>query len=241
MPDVCVCALLYGNDAHCEKLSRRLLNDEFVELGRYADTRIGMNAVSDNTRIAVENFTYTRHEATQPAVIVDCPENIHKYPMMRRLFNARPITAPIVMWFDDDSCIVPGTNVRQWLDRITQQLTAYAMIGSVYLQGYSGGQRDWIRVQPWYMGVEPARCLQYVAGGWWAARTDALAQLNWPPDGLKNRGGDMMLGEAMRQRGFSVGHFRDNLWISANDAGVESKSPRRGGNEVPIGVDYVPV
>lgn len=241
MSRVCVCALLYGNDSHCEKLGNRLLNDEFVELGRYADVRIGMNAVSDNTRLAVKNFVNKRQINEQSVIVVDCPENINKYPMMRRLFDARPILAPLTMWFDDDSCIVPGTAVNTWLDRVTRQLTTYAMIGSVYMQSYSGGQREWIKAQPWYKGTEPARCLQYVAGGWWAARTEVLLQLNWPPAELKNRGGDMMLGEALRQQGFPIGHFRDNLWISANEDGVESKSPRRGGSEIPIGVDYATI
>lgn len=234
MHDICVCALCYGNDSHCENLARRLFNAEFIELGRYADVRIGLNAVGDATRDIVDAV----RTKLPTAVIIDCPENINKYPMMRRLFDARPISAPHTMWFDDDSCIVSGTNVPEWLGRIQKQLSTYAIVGSVYLQGYVGGQRDWIKSQPWYRGLEPARCLQYVAGGWWAAQTQALRDLNWPVLGLKNRGGDVMLGEAMRQANLFVGHFRDNLWISANESGVESKSPRRGGAELPVGVDY---
>lgn len=235
MHEICVCVLCYGSDSHCENLARRLFNAEFIELGRYADVRIGLNSVGAATRDIVSGVV----DKIPDTVVIDCPENINKHPMMRRLFNYRPISAPLTMWFDDDSCIVPGTPVREWLNRIQKQLGTYAIIGSVYLQGYVGGQRDWIKSQPWYKGLEPARCLQYVAGGWWTAQTNTLRELDWPPAGLKNRGGDVMLGEAMRQRNLLVGHFRDNLWISANDSGVESKSPRRGGNEVPIGVDYV--
>ena len=236
MEEVCVCALFYGDDAHCENLAHRLLNAKFIELGQYADLRIGLNSVGDATRQIVSGVV----KKFPDTVVVDCAENIHKYPMMRRLFDARPIVAPLTMWFDDDSCIVPETNIKEWLNRIGKQLNTYAIVGSIYLQGYTGGQRDWIKAQTWYMGVEPGRCLQYAAGGWWAAKTAALQEINWPPPGLKNRGGDIMLGEAMRQRGFLIGHFRDNLWISANSSGVELKSPRRGGAELPVGVAYVP-
>ena len=236
MTKVCVCALLYGNDSHCENLALRLLNKEFIELGKYADLRIGLNAVGAATRQIVSGVV----EKLPDTLVIDSPENIHKYPMMRRLFDARPIGAPLTMWFDDDSCIVPETNIDEWLNRISKQLNTYAIVGSVYLHGYTGGQRDWIKAQSWYRSKAPTRCLNYVAGGWWTAQTNVLHELNWPPAGLKNRGGDIMLGEAMRQNNFLIGHFRDNLWISANASGVESKSPRRGGTEVPAGVDYVP-
>jgi hypothetical protein len=236
MEDVCVCALLYGGDHHCENLARRLLNDEFIALGQYADIRIGLNAVGAETRKLVSGVV----EKFPNTVVIDCPENINKHPMMRRLFDARPIGAPLTMWFDDDSCLVPGTNVHEWLARVQKQLGTYALIGSVYHQGYLGGQVDWIKAQDWYSGLEPARCLQFVAGGWWCARTDALRRLNWPSAGIKNRGGDMMLSEAMRQHHLLIGHFRDNLWISANEFGVEAKSPRRAASELPVGVDYVP-
>lgn len=235
MAEVCVCALLFGNDRHCESLAERLLNAEFIELGKYADLRIGLNAVSDRTRSIVSGVV----EKLPGTLVIDCPENIHKHPMMRRLFDARALDSPLTMWFDDDSCIVPGTDIRAWLPRIQRQLTTYAMVGSVYLHSYTGGQRDWVKTQPWYLGLEPGLCLQYIAGGWWTINTSALLSIDWPPANLKNRGGDVMLSEALRQRKLLIGHFRDNVWISANSSGVESKAPRRGGGEVPAGVDYV--
>lgn len=235
MSEVCVCTLLYGSDRHCEALAARLLNDEFIELGRHADVRIGLNAVSDNTRQIVSGAV----DRLSDAIVIDCPENINKHPMMRRLFLARPIAAPLTMWFDDDSCIVPGTHVRSWLSRIQKQLGTYALVGSVYFQGLVGGQRDWIKAQPWYRGLEPERGLKYVAGGWWTAKTEVLQQIDWPPPDCKNRGGDVMLGEALRQQRLAIGHFRDNLWISANESGVESAAPRRAGGEIPVGADFV--
>jgi hypothetical protein len=51
-----------------------------------------------------------------------------------------------------------------------------------------------------------------------------------------------MTGELLRQHDMRLGHFRDNLWINANEYGVESQSIRRGKAGAPIGYDYpVPV
>lgn len=49
-----------------------------------------------------------------------------------------------------------------------------------------------------------------------------------------------MLGALCEQHGLALTHFRDGVWINANAQGIESKSPRRGFNEKPIGYDYRP-
>lgn len=234
-PDLCVCALLYSADEYSVKLASRLLNAEFVQLGLRADVRLGLNGVGDKTREIVSGVV---NEYLPHTVLIDAVQNIGKYPMMRQLFAARQITAPLTMWFDDDSCIVPGTDISSWLERIKKQLTAFAMLGSVYQQRFVGNQLAWIRAQPWYRGLAPQPYAKFVTGGWWVIRTPVLQELQWPPDNLTHRGGDVMLGEALRQRGLRVGHFRDGLWINANEHGVEAKSPRRSPAEAAVGVDY---
>lgn len=231
-PRVCLCGLFYGADTYSSWLAPRLLNAEFIQLGEVADIRLGLNAVADVTRDLIQLGTAN---IFSDAVVIDEPDNIGKYPMMRQLFNSRPITAPITMWFDDDSCLVPGTDISAWLDRIEKQLTEFAAIGSVYQQRFVGDQIDWIKLQPWYCGLPVPPYAKFISGGWWAIRTDVLQQLNWPPENIKQRGGDVMLGEALRQNGFKIGHFRDGLWINANEDGVEAKAPRRRGIETVAG------
>jgi len=235
-PELSVCVLLYGSDDYCFRLAQRVVNSALQRLGTVTpDFRFGLNAVGDATRDYVQNVVY-RHFPN--ALVVDCPENIHKYPMMRRLLYGRPLESALTMWFDDDSCIIDTTDVTAWLARVRQQMHAYAMLGSVYKERFVGNQVDWIKNQPWYNDKEPGAYTQFAAGGWWVIRTSVLLQFDWPPPELKHRGGDIMLGELLRQHNLQLGHFRDGVWINANEEGVESQSTRRGAAELPIGYDY---
>lgn len=238
-PEFCVCILTYGDDDQCFKLAQRVLNEPMCELaGHLVEFRIGMNAVGQRTYDFVMGIAESQLSKSFPAVIVRSAENSFKYPVMRKLFNVQPLTAPITIWFDDDSCIVPGTDVVKWLQRIKQQLSRSAMIGSVYKQRLVENQMRWIEKQPWYKGKPPQNYVNFITGGWWAIQTDVIKQFDWPIKELKHRGGDVMLGELCRQNDLLIGHFRDGLWINANDQGVESKSPRRGYDESPIGTHF---
>jgi hypothetical protein len=235
-PELCVCVLLYGSDDYCYRMAERVINAPLKELGaRNCDFRFGLNAVSDKTRDLVLEAVAVNFSG---AVVVDCPENIFKYPMMRRLLAARPLLAPITMWFDDDSCIVPGVDTAVWLARIQQQMQACAMLGSIYRERFIGSQAEWVKAQPWYNGKPTGPYTQFAAGGWWAIRTAVLTQFNWPAAVFRHRGGDIMLGELLRQHDLPLGHFRDNLWINANEYGVEAKSVSRGQKELPIGYNH---
>lgn len=235
-PELSVCVLLYGSDDYCFRLAQRVINSALKRLGaKTPDFRFGLNAVGDATReyVAQAVFDYFPN-----ALVVDCPENIYKYPMMRRLLYDRPLESELTMWFDDDSCIVEQTNVDDWFARIQQQMHAYTMLGSVYRERFVGNQVEWIKHQPWYNNKEPGAYTQFAAGGWWVIRTGTLLQFDWPPAELKHRGGDVMLGELLRQHSLQLGHFRDGVWINANEIGVESQSTRRGDDELPIGYYY---
>lgn len=233
--DFCICALLYGADSTCTQLAHRLLNAPMRQLSALgAEFRLGLNAVGEETRDIVAEFASMSDRVT----IVDSPENIYKYPMMRRLFYQEPLLTPHLMWFDDDSCIVEDADVEAWIARVRQQLTAATLIGSIYKQRLIGRQADWIKAQWWYTGKPIRSVISFATGGWWAARTLDLMRFNWPLPEIKHRGGDVMLGELCYQNDLKLGHFRDSLWINANSSGVESKSPRRGYDERPVGADY---
>lgn len=236
--EVCVCVLFYGDDDYCHHLARRVLNTPMRELAAHyaVDFRFGFNAVGTATRQYVHDQIAQHFSG---ASVVDCPENIFKYPMMRRLFTARPLTAPVVMWFDDNSCILEGTDVGHWLGRILKQLSACTLLGSVYTQGLVGNQAAWIKAQPWYAGKEPVPYVKHVADAWWAMRTEPLLRFDWPPPAVKHHGGDLMLGELCRQQDFSLCHFRDGVLINGNASGVEGATRRRGFDAPPIGFDYI--
>ncbi len=236
--DACVCVLFYGADEACFKLAQRVLNEPMRQLAREnVEFRFGCNAVSAATRA----FVRDQISAFFPhAVLVDSAVNTHKYPMMRRLFASRPIRAPITIWFDDDSCFAPDTDPTKWLPRVKKQLESHAMLGSIYRTRLTGKQADWIKAQPWYNGKEPQAYVQHPLCSWWAAQSAVLQRFDWPPQSFKHRGVDTMFGELCRQHDLAICHFRDGVWINANDAGLEFAGSKRGLQEAPIGFEYQP-
>ena len=233
---LCVCVLFYGEDDVALPLAQRVLNGPMRELARHnVEFRFGFNAVGKETRAYVqESIAQVFHAAT----CVEPEQNIFKYPMMRRLFYDRPLTAPLTMWFDDDSCLAPDCNVDSWLPRVTRLLETYAMIGSLYRQRLLGNQAEWIKHQSWATGKPVSPYVKFITGGWWTIQTNVLQRFNWPVPEIRHRGGDVMLGALCDQQSLPIAHFRDKVWINANTAGVESKSPRRGFDEKPVGFFY---
>ncbi|NDD53139.1 hypothetical protein EBZ39_04530 [bacterium] len=235
--DLCVCILFYGADDYCCQLARRILNRPMHELGESnVEFRFGFNAVGDATREAAAAFTDVSDYAVP--VVVDSETNIYKYPMMRRLFYDKPLTAPLTMWFDDNSYIDPDVDTETWLSRILAHMDYCSVIGSVYTQGLLGNQGEWIKAQPWFNGKPPVPYVKYAAGGWWVARTEVLQMFDWPSPKIRHYGGDVMFGELLRQHDLQLCHFRDNVMIQANASGVESVAQRRGFDAPPVGFDY---
>lgn len=231
----CVCVLFYGSDDYCYRLAQRVLNSPMRQLAQHnIEFRFGCNAVGQDTRALIERAT----EVFQPTLVIDSRQNIHKYPLMRRLFYDIPMTAPITIWFDDDSCLAPDNKPELWLPRLQKQLASHVMVGSLYKARLIGNQPEWIKAQPWYNGKEPQPYVQFASGSWWAIRTSVLQQFDWPAPGFKHRGVDVMLGELCRQQDLPVCHFRDYVWINANDSGLESAASKRGQHENPIGCEY---
>lgn len=237
-PDLCVCVLFYGSDEQCLPLAQRVLNAPLRALaGHNVEFRLGFNAVGPQTRAYVRSVV---DSGFKDVLWVESDQNIFKYPMMRRLLHEKPLRAPLTMWFDDDSCLAPNCNVATWLPRVRKLMDVYTMIGSVYRHRLLGNQELWIKSQWWYNNRPIPQYVKFVTGGWWTIQSSVLLRYDWPIAGLQHRGGDVMLGALLAQQDFAFNHFRDQVWINANAQGVESKAPRRGHNEMPIGVDYQP-
>lgn len=235
--DLCVCVLFYGKDDHCFRLAQRVLNAPMRQLAKQnVEFRFGFNAVSDRTRAFVQEAIAQDFPG---ALWCEYEENIFKYPMMRRMFHERPLRAPLTMWFDDDSCLAPNNRPDAWFQRIQQMLENHAMVGSLYRQRLVGNQEAWIKDQWWYNNKPVEPYVKFCTGGWWTIKTDVLLRFDWPLPALKHRGGDVMLGALCYQNDLPIAHFRDGVWINANEQGVESKSPRRGFDEKPIGANYI--
>jgi hypothetical protein len=234
----CICVLFYGSDDYCFNLARRVLNEPMRRLAEQYDIdfRFALNDVGARTK----QFVLWQSSLFFPsAVIFESPTASLKYPVMRKLLAHRPIAAPFVIWFDDDSCLAPDNDPEKWFLRISAQMASCAVAGSVRRARLVGNQVQWIKAQDWYNGKEPQPYVTFVSGSWWAASTDVLLRFDWPPENLRQRGGDVMFGELCRQHDLAIAHFRDGVWINANDAGLEAAAPRRKSDEQPVGSDYV--
>jgi GT2 family glycosyltransferase len=231
-----VCVLCYG--PHPE-LARRCVGSILATLpvGRY-DLRVAANAACPET------LEYLR---TVPATkLYVHEENRFKYPVMREMFRDpdAPLATPYLVWFDDDSYARDPLwaarlakavaenhrhGVRLFGARFTHDPSAYARPGH---DPYA-----WFRSAPWWRGVphgtrrddRPAaggRHVHFVAGGFWAASVDALRQADVPDARLRHNGGDITIGEQMRQAGYRLGVFdQDKVLVG------RSMTPRRGYSE----------
>lgn len=221
----CVCVLFYGSDSYCFDLAQRVLNEPMRQLAKLdIDFRFGLNAVGEQTK------QFVRRQASlffKNATVLESQQNLLKYPTMRRLLHARDVVAPFVIWFDDDSCLAPSIDVENWFSRLSAQMQACDVAGSVRRARLPDEQRQWVRGQRWYCGKNFLPYVSFVSGGWWAARTSLFYEFDWPPPELRQKGGDVALGELCRQQELAVAHFRDGVWISANADGIEAAAPRR--------------
>lgn len=227
-PRFLVCALFYGDypalAQRCARSLRALRDTGEVAL------RIGLNEVSDASRALID--------AELPGV--DCiaaNPQIYKYPMMRRLVHGYSGDATHLMWFDDDSCLVPGTDARRWLAGVARvaQMTE-GTLGAAYLREQSAAEQAWVRAQPWYTGRALPQATRFTTGGWFVVPLALLRRFDWPPPDLRHNGGDVALGALCHQQRLEVLACHGGIAINADTSLAESSAPRRGFSEPPLGL-----
>lgn len=234
-----ICVLLYGD--HPELAERCLRSIADTIRADDLNLRVGLNAVSPRVTEWVKSWVPAEN-------IWEAAENIHKYPMMRQMIHGiSPVKTEFMMWFDDDSYLsgysqTVANNNPYWLQHVEHTMVNSDLIGSIYTIPWMGKQREYVQAQPWYTGKDPSDRprMRFATGGWWTIRTDLLYRYDYPWQDLDHRGGDCMLGELCHQQGLRLNHFRDGVKINANQAGQESKAPRRGFDQKPLGVEFDP-
>jgi hypothetical protein len=224
-----VLALFYGDHPalaqRCGATLRALWNTGQV------DVRIGLNEVSPRSRaILDELLPGVDRLAAEP--------QIFKYPMMHRLVQTYAGAATHMMWFDDDSCLLPGTDAASWLAAVSRRAEgATGALGAVHTSELTPAQREWVLAQPWFTGRALGDEVLFAVGGWFVLPLALMRRCGWPGT-LQHAGGDISLGVLLQQQGLVPEPFRVGLAINADAQLRESKAPRRGVTE-PGGVPTV--
>jgi hypothetical protein len=215
-----VCALFYGD--HPDLAQRCATSLRGLRATGRVDLRLGLNDVSPATRAVLD--------ALLPgAERIDASPQIYKFPMMRRLVHEYAGDATHLMWFDDDSCLLPGVQPAAWLQTVAARAAQTGgTLGSRYAQRLTPRQKAWLREQPWDAGREIPDETVFDTGGWLVVPLALLRRWDWPGPELRHNGGDVVLGALLHQQGLPVEQFRVGLAINADAQLRESAAPRRG-------------
>lgn len=233
-----VCVLFYGPKTYHD-LHMRCLNSIITTCppGRI-DLRAASNALCDETVAVLERLAaqkiitkYYKHE-----------KNDLKYPVMREMFHDPdcPITTNYTLWFDDDSIADRNTQWLKVLAGTIVQNPDAGLIGADMILQLSQQQMQHYKTRPWYKGKkfrlrngQPADNGYYavfVAGGFFAIKTEAIRVAEVPDDTLTHNGGDYTIGEQLYQNGYGIkGWNRQKQFIHT------SSVPRRGESQAHFG------
>jgi len=196
--------------------------------GPVYDLRIGLNSISAETKDFVWSFC---SRVAVPCYVYQPPQNVGKYPLMRRMFydQARPLGERVI-WFDDDSYMLAEAGSQTWWGRVGQLTRSHPVVGQLWTIRQRGEQYRHIQQQPWYGGmpVLPNHVFRFATGGWWIADSTFLSTWDYPFRELYHNGGDSILGELVRQQRRTLGKFSDGVIINegrvAGRRGIGSKT-----------------
>ena len=220
--------LLYG---HYADLARRCIESvrQFVPRDEYL-LRIGLNACCRETLQYVDSLS----RDLPIDLIVRSDRNIHKYPMMRKMFWDKPIETEWIVWFDDDTYILSDA----WWKGVWQRLKdePAEALGQLWWWIFLPGEWEFIQKCHWFRGRPPeygrrfaSPSVRFMTGSYWMMKTECIRALDWPDPQLVAHGGDTLLGAAIWQQQWRQIHF--DAGIKINDA------PRRTATMPRIGVE----
>ncbi len=229
------CTLLYGEhyDLHVrclESLQRT------VPTHRLADVRIGLNAVGDKTRRYLNQ--YIMHQL--PVTLFDHKQNDLKYPVMREMFHAAPITTPYTVWWDDDTYAADN----RWLTELAKCIidkhpSGHRLFGINFRHKLrSPTEAAWFKAADWYKKrpfqtrqrteAPNGDSLYFVSGGFFAIHTPVIYAANIPDVRLAHNGGDITIGEQVHQAGGKIAEFNTGKKFV-----FSSGAPPRGASQSP--------
>lgn len=229
-----IACLFYGD---YDVLARRLLTSLAARLPSPVVRKVVLrgNCVSVDTYGLLKRFEADHRDLAN----LHCSDvNHYKYPVLRSVIHDQQLVDDddVLMWFDDDSCVRP-TAADDWLTTAAAAVDGYDVVGQPWRARLRPGQLRWIQSRPWYAGRPVGDPVQFPTGGWWMARVDVLRRYDWPDPMINHRGGDVMTGALIEQQRLRFRAWADGVAINADAMLNDAKSPRRGHDEPPVGVD----
>ncbi|MBI4659578.1 MAG: hypothetical protein HY735_12125 [Verrucomicrobia bacterium] len=242
-PRVAICLLTFGD---YPQLARRALDSFQTNCKRSLYKLIvGANAVSHETLRLLK----ARQAVGDIDHLIISGTNLCKYPMMRRMFEC--IDTEYVWWFDDDSFVTGRRALSQWLQAADSASKPTVLWGELARCNHPLAFTDledplgFVRSAPWYRGLPPPSWRAggkgefnfqgkgqgdgrwfFIFGGCWMMRTCALRALDWPDARLRHRGGDALLGEAIRQQGWEMAN------VGALGVAINTEARRGAGRDL---------
>lgn len=220
-----ICSVFYGGvSALHERWIRAIRNSH---LSKQFDVRVFCNAVGDRTKDMLKAAV---SDGTIRYVYDGGSANVGKYPAMRTLFHdqTRPIETEWVLWLDDDTFVDVKPAWYVGAMEFARHHPSAAAFGPVYSWSHiSPSANTWIRQGKWFRGKPIDRSgIKFLSGGCWFIRRSAIVAADIPDARLRNNGGDVTIGEQLRQAGLSIVSWNQDKSVVA-----WSMTPRRGISE----------
>jgi hypothetical protein len=220
--------LLYGD---YPRLAARCLDSIVTPDNRFnaiSELRIGLNSPGADTIAIVDRIVKSsKFPVTVFAEVSGL--NVGKYPLMRKMFYQVPMLESVdyLMWFDDDSYVV---DPDKFWPLVCEKAPTADVLGSLYYPAYewSDKEKSAFALQPWFTGMSLTPRPKFATGGWWVANRKFIERCDYPVKELYHNGGDVLLGEIVRQQNAKLLSHRKHVAINANESGVESRAVRRG-------------
>lgn len=246
-PPLTVCVLTFGPHL---PLAQRCIDSIRTQTQRSLYRLVvGANAVGE----ATEKYLRFLKESGAADRIHFSRRNLDKNPMMRRMF--RDLNTRFVVWFDDDSYVVEKGALERLLDLALRSARDTVMWGRMAMCNHPSmftslkSVERFVRTAPWYRGLTPPGRApggkgefdfegrgsgnprwEFLSGGFWLMRTWAIRMLDWPDRRLTHLGEDVLLGEAIRQQGWSMAHVA-SLGVVIGEAPTRRSRAQRIGTD----------
>lgn len=175
-------------------------------------------------------------------------KNLKKYPAMREMLHdpKAPIKTPWMVWLDDDTFADKDPN---WLDKLAESVAKgtevdprLGMVGAKLFSHLNAKQIQWVTQASWYRkrplqdrhgrDAPGSPVVHFCVGAFWAMKTECVKTCDVPDVRLSNNGGDVAIGEALHQNGYTFKQLPGTKKELVNWSAV----PRRGASESMFGL-----